>query len=189
MRSRTITCAGVRSRAVAAVGAVAAVVLLTGFGPPDPADLGDADLARSVSPLTANVADLSRNVTDVASTKRDGGDEVVTLQSDILFAFGKATLSDRAKARINEMVADIARNARLSVSGHTDSIGSTASNKKLSTARAKAVADVVAAQRPDLRLSVKGYGESRPVAPNSSAGKDNPEGRAANRRVELRYRA
>lgn len=178
------------SRPIAGVAAVAASwLLLTGFGPPDPGSFTDAELATSVSPLTTNVADLSRNVTDVASTKRDGDDEVVTLKSDILFAFGKATLSDRAKAEIRELVADVPTNARLSVTGHTDSIGSTASNQKLSTARAKAVADVVAAQRPDLRLSVKGYGESRPVAPNSSAGKDNPEGRAENRRVELRYRA
>jgi outer membrane protein OmpA-like peptidoglycan-associated protein len=49
------------------------------------------------------------------------------------------------------------------------------------------VASVVAKTRPDVKLSVQGFGESRPVAANDTGGKDNPEGRAQNRRVELRY--
>jgi len=36
------------------------------------------------------------------------------------------------------------------------------------------------------RISAKGYGESKPIAPNTTKeGKDNPEGRAENRRVEI----
>ncbi|HRW01540.1 MAG TPA: hypothetical protein P5314_07170 [Tetrasphaera sp.] len=43
------------------------------------------------------------------------------------------------------------------------------------------------AARPDLKLDVEGFGKGRPVAPNSQGGEDNPEGRALNRRVEIRY--
>ncbi|MFT3860821.1 OmpA family protein [Micropruina sp.] len=177
-----------RSRAIAVAGAATAVLLLTGFGPPDPNGFSDAELATSVSPLTLNVDAFATNVTDAAERTRDGSDELVTLSSDVLFAFGKATLSEPAQAKIRSLVDDVPKNSRLSVTGHTDSVGSTSSNRKLSVARAKAAAAVIRAQRPDLTLTVAGYGESRPVAPNTSGGKDNPEGRAKNRRVELRYR-
>ena len=178
-----------RWRSIAVVASATAVLLLTGFGPPDPGGFSDSDLAKSIAPLTPNIGDLTANVTDVADKTRVGSDELVTLKSDVLFAFGKATLSERAQAKIRTLVNDVPKKAQLSVTGHTDSIGSTSSNQTLSTARAKAVADVIGAARPDLKLTVAGYGESRPVAPNTTGDKDNPEGRAKNRRVELRYRA
>lgn len=178
-----------RSRSIAVVGAATAVLLFTGFGPPDPNGFSDADLTTSISSLTLNVDDLTPNITDVAEKTRVGSDELVTLRSDILFAFGKATLSGPAQAKIRTLIEDVPKKARLSVAGHTDSVGSTSSNQKLSEARAKAVASVIRADRPDLKLTVAGYGETRPVAANTTGGKDNPEGRAKNRRVELRYRA
>lgn len=167
-------------------GAVAAAVLLTGFGPPpDPGGFSDADLARSISPLTLNVDDLQRNVQSVATTTKG----LVTLNTDVLFAFGKADLSERARQGIADALDDIPRKATVQVGGHTDSIGSTASNQRLSEQRAKAVAAAVRSARPDLKLQVRGYGEGRPVASNTSGGKDDPVGRAKNRRVELRYQA
>lgn len=60
-------------------------------------------------------------------------------------------------------------------------------NKDLSQQRAKAVAAILETARPDLKLDVEGFGKGRPVAPNSQGGEDNPEGRALNRRVEIRY--
>ncbi len=72
--------------------------------------------------------------------------------------------------------------SRVEISGHTDSLGSTAANRNLSKARAANVAkfliDVgnIAADR----VTASGYGEERPVASNETA-----EGRAANRRVEI----
>ena len=68
------------------------------------------------------------------------------------------------------------------VAGHTDSMGPADYNKGLSKARAQAVADYLIAKGiSSSRLSVKGYGESDPVADNGT-----DAGRAANRRVELR---
>ncbi|MDD9894037.1 MAG: OmpA family protein, partial [Gammaproteobacteria bacterium] len=61
-------------------------------------------------------------------------------------------------------------------------------NLNLSTLRAKAVKEYLGSKGVSAhRLSFKGYGESDPIADNQNAdGSDNPEGRARNRRVELR---
>ena len=75
----------------------------------------------------------------------------------------------------------------MSIVGHTDSLGEDAYNLGLSQRRAEAVAAAVAASRPDLSLTTEGRGEADPVAPNDNGGEDNPDGRAANRRVEIRY--
>ena len=41
--------------------------------------------------------------------------------------------------------------------------------------------------RSDIKTEVKGFGDSKPIEPNKKGGKDNPEGREKNRRVEIRY--
>jgi outer membrane protein OmpA-like peptidoglycan-associated protein len=72
--------------------------------------------------------------------------------------------------------------ARVGVMGHTDAAGDDALNKSLSQARADKVAKFlvdVGGMDPD-RVQSNGFGEERPVATN-----DTPEGRAANRRVEV----
>lgn len=53
--------------------------------------------------------------------------------------------------------------------------------------RAKAVADVLTSEDADLKVKAVGHGESDPVASNGTEADDDPEGRAKNRRVELRY--
>jgi outer membrane protein OmpA-like peptidoglycan-associated protein len=154
--------------------------------------VSSSDLARSVRTwdLRGSVCtwDLKDSVRELEQTGTDGPETVVSLNSDILFAFGKATLSQAATTRIRALVARVPRRSALAVGGHTDDLGADAANLALSRRRAEAVAAAVRAARPDLRLTVKGYGEARPVAPNSSGGRDDPEGRAKNRRVELRYR-
>lgn len=68
--------------------------------------------------------------------------------------------------------------------GHTDSRGAASYNQSLSQRRAQTVCDYLEREGISAaRLSVRGYGESRPIADNDSA-----EGRAANRRVTLRVR-
>jgi OOP family OmpA-OmpF porin len=77
------------------------------------------------------------------------------------------------------------RNAddKIEIAGHTDSQGDAEYNQGLSERRAQAVADYLVAHGANgSNLAVKGYGESHPVADNGSK-----EGRAANRRVELRH--
>lgn len=76
------------------------------------------------------------------------------------------------------------------MAGHTDSIGTPAYNRGLSTRRARAV-------QAELRralgggappVSARGRGESDPVAANTEGGEDNPAGRARNRRVVISFR-
>lgn len=72
---------------------------------------------------------------------------------------------------------------RVRIGGHTDSVGSDAYNLRMSLARAESVRDYLVAQGVAAeRITVKGYGEGRPVADNASE-----SGRAANRRVVLRF--
>jgi hypothetical protein len=71
----------------------------------------------------------------------------------------------------------------IEVGGHTDSRGSDAYNQRLSQQRAQAVYDYLIRTAPELKaeqFSVKGYGESRPVAPNTT-----DLNMAKNRRVEF----
>ncbi len=69
----------------------------------------------------------------------------------------------------------------LRVEGHTDNVGQADFNLALSRARAEAVKDALILRGlPIERLSAQGYGESRPIADNSTL-----EGRARNRRIEI----
>lgn len=75
----------------------------------------------------------------------------------------------------------------IELSSHTDSKGSDDYNLKLSERRAKSVVDYMITKGiTSNRLVDKGYGETKPVAPNENPdGSDNPEGRAQNRRTEF----
>ncbi|HXC50892.1 MAG TPA: OmpA family protein [Candidatus Limnocylindrales bacterium] len=116
---------------------------------------------------------------------------VVVNIPDVLFEFGRAELTPGAYRKISG-IADVLASPgvawrRVSVEGHTDSIGSTESNQRLSERRADAVANALSRQGvAPARLSTHGFGEAYPVAANVHGdGSDNPAGRARNRRVEV----
>jgi outer membrane protein OmpA-like peptidoglycan-associated protein len=70
---------------------------------------------------------------------------------------------------------------RFTIEGHTDNVGSDATNSELSLRRALSVRDyLIGLGVAASRIDVDGYGPSRPVADNSTA-----DGRARNRRVEI----
>lgn len=125
---------------------------------------------------------LDGSVEDLEETTHEAGQTVVTLNADILFEFAKADLPTAASARIAAAITKAPKGSAVSIGGHTDDVGTDTDNVKLSNARAQAVATAVKATRPDLLLTVKGFGESTPVASNS----DGP-GRSKNRRVEIRF--
>ncbi len=105
------------------------------------------------------------------------------------FEFDKAVLRPESISILNAAVNVLNENPELlvSIDGHTDSKGSDSYNERLSRDRAKAVHDyfVDNGVKSD-RLVFRGFGEARPVAPNTfDDGSDNPEGRFENRRVEL----
>jgi outer membrane protein OmpA-like peptidoglycan-associated protein len=109
--------------------------------------------------------------------------------ADALFEFDKATLTPDAEETLEALRPLLAEAGRrpVRVEGHTDAKGSEEYNQTLSEKRAQAVKDwlmahgVIPAESP-----TQGFGEQRPVAPNSRPdGSDDPAGRQKNRRVEV----
>ncbi|QKG22055.1 OmpA family protein [Actinomadura verrucosospora] len=183
---RTAFVAGVLGAALAGPPVAAAAA---DPGAPNPnltASVLSLDTGASVAGLG-----LEQSVVPLEEEKTDGGQVTVSISADVLFDFGKATLTAAARRRIAELAPRL-RQARgaVQVSGHSDSVGDAAYNQTLSKQRADAVKaelqNVLAGAGP--RIDAKGYGETRPVAPNEKGGKDDPEGRAKNRRVEIAYR-
>ncbi len=108
----------------------------------------------------------------------------------ITFDFNKATIKPEFAPVLDEAEQILKDNPRIRVTieGHTDSIGSEAYNQRLSERRADAVKRYLVSRGVEAdRLETVGYGKSRPIAPNKTPnGRDNPEGRAMNRRAELK---
>ncbi len=105
---------------------------------------------------------------------------------DIHFQFDSAKLTPTDKSRLNTIATRLkqeAPSARLSVTGHTDSVGSDTYNQKLSERRAHSVTDylVESGVPRSSFVSVRGAGESQPEADNRTA-----DGRAQNRRTEIK---
>jgi OOP family OmpA-OmpF porin len=106
------------------------------------------------------------------------------------FDFDKDTLRPDAVVILDE-AADILNKypqLRVEVAGHTDAIGTEAYNQDLSQRRAQVVYNYLTGKGIDASRMAgpTGYGETRPIAPNTNEnGSDNPEGRARNRRTEL----
>lgn len=114
---------------------------------------------------------------------RAGDQLVITLPSADLFDPNKDTLRRGAMDELNVIAAVLKKNARTTVDvyGHTDMGGDEKKNLDLTQKRALAVARHLAEQGVDTRrLSVTGFGSSRPVGSNDTA-----QERAANRRIEI----
>ncbi|MBP93224.1 MAG: cell envelope biogenesis protein OmpA [Flavobacteriaceae bacterium] len=101
----------------------------------------------------------------------------------ILFDTGKSSIKTQSEKVLQDIIAILKEypNAKFTVEGHTDSVGSESLNMKLSDARALSVKDYLTSNGIDqFRLSSKGFGESKPIDSNKTR-----EGRANNRRVEI----
>ena len=119
----------------------------------------------------------------------------VVVSASTLFDYGSDRLRSGGEEALVAELGDRPTQADLtqpfSIEGHTDAKGSEPFNQSLSERRAATVAEVLARRYPNLagHLSPTGFGETRPIAPNEIGGADNPDGRAQNRRVELRFSA
>jgi len=111
-------------------------------------------------------------------------DDRMTVTGSVHFQTGNAVFAADAAALLDDIAAAITSDADIDilvVEGHTDSVGDPATNRALSQKRAEAVVDALAARGVARhRLVAKGFGDTVPVATNSSAA-----GREANRRVEF----
>ena len=114
-----------------------------------------------------------------------GAETVWVLPSDVLFDFDRAEIRADARASLDSLTARLAEDpdGPIEVHGYTDALGPATYNRRLSVARARAVADYLAATThlPADRFRVIGHGESEPVADNAT-----PKGRQQNRRVVVR---
>ncbi|MDR1441767.1 MAG: OmpA family protein [Bifidobacteriaceae bacterium] len=124
---------------------------------------------------------------EASATESSEEETVVTMTADVLFEFGKASLAPGAHEAIWKVVKEIPQGVAVKVDGHTDSKGGDDINGPLSKDRAKAVADFLREIRRDLTVTDEGHSSSQPAADNEIDGKDNPAGRAKNRRVVLSY--
>ena len=129
----------------------------------------------------ARAASLARQLSALEALKTDRG-LVITL-GDVLFEFNRAEVKPSAQARMAQL-ADFLRqypDRRVSIEGHTDSVGSAAYNTELSQRRAEAIkAQLTGLGIASERISTIGYGKDFPVAAN-----DTDTNRAINRRVEV----
>lgn len=111
---------------------------------------------------------------------------LIRLDSEVLFDFDSDTLRPAAGPILDSVAKGLAVvTVPVRVEGHTDAKGSDAYNLDLSRRRAAAVVAALTDRGVSTRLVAAGYGESRPVAPNTRDGADYPAGRQLNRRVEI----
>jgi outer membrane protein OmpA-like peptidoglycan-associated protein len=115
---------------------------------------------------------------------RQGDDLILNIPSGINFAYNSADVQPQFRSTLDR-VSDVLgqyRETYIDVYGHTDSTGSDAYNQGLSERRAISVADYLSGHGvQSARIATRGYGETQPIASN-----DTEDGRAANRRVEIK---
>ena len=111
---------------------------------------------------------------------------VMSQTGAIYFKTGSAELDRESEPLLNSG-ADIAKrcpSVRFEVEGHTDNVGGSGSNQRLSEHRARSVVDYLKGKGISAaRIQSIGYGDTRPVAPN-----DSEENKAKNRRIEFKVK-
>jgi outer membrane protein OmpA-like peptidoglycan-associated protein len=118
-----------------------------------------------------------------AEVERQGDALLVTLPSQVTFAFDQATIQPQFYGPLNNVAGTLQQypSSYVDVVGHTDSTGDDAYNQRLSEARADSVAQYLVSRGVNpARVQSYGVGESQPIASN-----DTEAGRQANRRVEI----
>ncbi len=108
----------------------------------------------------------------------------IELREKIYFETNKATILSKSYGLLDQVAATLKQYPeikKLEIQGHTDSVGGNDYNMRLSQQRAQAVVDYLVRKKVEPeRVDARGYGEERPIAPNT-----NERGRAMNRRVEM----
>jgi outer membrane protein OmpA-like peptidoglycan-associated protein len=110
--------------------------------------------------------------------------QVNQYQNQINFDFDSSVLKKESYSALDDAVKQLQKlpDMAFAIEGHTDNVGEDAYNLNLSKARAKVVMNYFISKGiPASRLSSEGFGESKPIATN-----DTEEGKAKNRRVEIK---
>jgi len=165
--------------------------------PATPSDaLSDEDNGNQGEPMDGVIAAPDK-CPQVAGTRKHAGcpeptkqkdtDETATIRSiatGITFETASSRLTDQSKTLLDQVAQILSRypSVRLTVEGYTDDLGDATINLQLSEQRARACVSYLSRKGIDAsRMNAVGYGESRPLAANSSA-----EARRRNRRVEFK---
>jgi outer membrane protein OmpA-like peptidoglycan-associated protein len=146
------------------------------------ADQAQRDRAQAEQEKNALRERLREQLNAVLETRETARGLIVNV-SDVLFDTASANLKPGAREKLARVAGILATHPDLhiEVEGHTDSVGSEEYNQKLSERRAESVKGYLLQQKiPANELASVGFGESKPVASNSTAA-----GRQQNRRVEL----
>ena len=108
----------------------------------------------------------------------------IFILEQVQFDTGKSTIKKVSDPLLDEVASVLQQHpeiTKIEVQGHTDNQGKAASNKTLSQARSEAVVTALVKRGIDkTRLTAKGFGQEKPIAPNETA-----EGRQKNRRVQF----
>jgi outer membrane protein OmpA-like peptidoglycan-associated protein len=151
-------------------------------------------LKANVLPLKATVLAMGGRTETLQGALKDLGAKVtkqeirIDLAADVLFDFDKAVLRPEAGPALEKVAAVLNSypKATIVIEGHTDGKGDDQYNQKLSERRAEAVRLWLVAHKVTTPMTSRGWGRTKPVAPNSkSDGSDDPVGRQKNRRVEI----
>ena len=139
---------------------------------------GRDDEKNAVYVTRIRVAESNKDIYDELSEKGRWSTQ------GILFESGKSELKPESTPTLKSIAAALKGHPDLKVEiqGHTDNVGSAASNLTLSQARADAVKAALTSDYSVSadQLAAKGYGDTKPVTKNTT-----PEGRANNRRVDI----
>jgi outer membrane protein OmpA-like peptidoglycan-associated protein len=169
--------------------AAVAILPMLVFATADAQEAGrPSDVKFKVLDLVFKIEDFGGQVLDL-KVKETDTDVRIELAADVLFEFDKAALLPKAEATLTKAAEFIRERAvgTVRIEGHTDAKGDDAYNQRLSERRADSVRQWLVKQRlRGLQFSSRGFGETRPVAPNARPdGGDDPDGRQKNRRVEI----
>jgi outer membrane protein OmpA-like peptidoglycan-associated protein/tetratricopeptide (TPR) repeat protein len=135
--------------------------------------------SANLKPDTSSLRTLDIRMIPIA----DAQEKVIVLQN-IFFETGSAELLPTSDPELNKLLWTLRKNTtmRMEIRGHTDNEGDDKSNQVLSEARAKSVHQYLVGRGIEAeRLSYKGFGETQPIADNSTT-----EGRRQNRRTEFK---
>lgn len=144
-------------------------------------------LNRSLTTFNDSTSQRNNYITNEYLVKNIGDRSLISykkvVMESIYFEYNSYDLNEISKKNLSNLISILRHNMELSINvlAHTDNVGSSESNFKLSVKRAQSVVDYLTANGIDKkRCFYEGFGESRPIADNRTN-----EGRARNRRIEF----
>ena len=153
---------------------------------PAPAPAPEPEPEPQPAPEPEPVQEIKQAIQEaVKEEKKEFTLDLEKLMKQSLFEFDSAKIAEDNYAGL-DVVSDFLKenpNISVKVDGHTDNVGSKEYNQKLSERRAEAVANYLKEKGVNsTQISTEGFGFSKPIASN-----DTEEGRAQNRRTELKF--